>query len=119
MIPNDFNEFREPFVGGGSVFIAVKQLIKSNAIFKINDLNYDLYCFWTNVKDNSPELVKEITQVKKNATNGKGLFKFYMENSKELSDLERAVRFFVLNRITFSGTVDSGGYSQQAFERYD
>ena len=33
------------------------------------------------------------------------------------SDFERAVRFFILNRITFSGTVDSGGYSQSAFER--
>lgn len=28
----------------------------------------------------------------------------------------RAVDFFLLNRITFSGTVDSGGYSQKAFE---
>ena len=33
------------------------------------------------------------------------------------SDFERAVRFFILNRITFSGVVDSGGYSQSAFER--
>ena len=117
LIPNDFDEFREPFVGGGSVFVAVKQLIKSNAIFKINDLNYDLYCFWTHVKDNVSEIVKEITQVRKNATNGKELFRFYMKNDKELSDIEKAVRFFVLNRITFSGTVDSGGYSQQAFDR--
>jgi DNA adenine methylase len=30
--------------------------------------------------------------------------------------LERAVRFFVLNRITFSGLVEAGGYSQQAFD---
>lgn len=117
LIPSDFDEFREPFVGGGSVFIAVKQLIKSNAIFKINDLNHDLYCFWTNVKDNVSELIKEITQVKKSAANGKELFTFYMVNDKELSSLEKAVRFFVLNRITFSGTVDSGGYSQQAFDR--
>ncbi len=27
------------------------------------------------------------------------------------------MRFFILNRITFSGTVESGGYSQQAFEK--
>ena len=117
LITNDFSEFREPFVGGGSVFIAVKQRIKHNAIFKINDLNYDLYCFWIYVKNNVFELVEEISQIKKNTTDGRELFKFYTENNKQWSDFEKAVRFFVLNRITFSGTVDSGGYSQQAFER--
>jgi len=117
LITNDFSEFREPFVGGGSVFIAVKQRIKHNAIFKINDLNYDLYCFWIYVKNNVFELVEEISRIKKNTTDGRALFKFYTENDRQWTDFDRAVRFFVLNRITFSGTVDSGGYSQQAFER--
>jgi len=117
LITNDFSEFREPFVGGGSVFIAVKQCIKHNAIFKINDLNYDLYCFWIYVKNNVFDLVEEISRIKKNTTDGRALFKFYTENGRQWTDFERAVRFFVLNRITFSGTVDSGGYSQQAFER--
>lgn len=117
LIPNDFNEFREPFVGGGSVFIAVKQRLKNNALFKINDLNYDLYCFWIQIKENLPQLIERLNYIKKNVLNGKELFEFYMKNDKDLGDLERAVRFFVLNRITFSGTVDSGGYSQQAFEK--
>lgn len=117
LIQNDFSEFREPFVGGGSVFIATKQRIKHNAVFKINDLNYDLYCFWIYVKNNLFDLVEEISRIKKNTTDGRELFKFYTESNKQWSDFEKAVRFFVLNRITFSGTVDSGGYSQQAFER--
>jgi DNA adenine methylase len=37
-------------------------------------------------------------------------------NATSLTEFERAVRFFVLNRITFSGVVESGGYSQLAFE---
>ena len=37
-------------------------------------------------------------------------------NVDTLSDLDRAIRFFVLNRITFSGTVESGGYSEGAFQ---
>jgi DNA adenine methylase len=117
LIPKDFLEFREPFVGGGSVFLAVKQRIKSNAIFNINDLNYDLYCFWIYVKNNVFQLVEEISRIKKTCQNGRELFEFYTKSDKEWTDFERAVRFFVLNRITFSGTVDSGGYSQQAFER--
>jgi DNA adenine methylase len=31
--------------------------------------------------------------------------------------IDRAVRFFVLNRITFSGTIEAGGFSQSAFEK--
>ncbi|WP_334094121.1 DNA adenine methylase, partial [Helicobacter typhlonius] len=36
--------------------------------------------------------------------------------NENLDDFQRAVDFFVLNRITFSGVVDCGGYSQKAFE---
>ena len=46
IIPDDFSEFREPFVGGGSVFIDAKQNINPKAVYKINDLNFELYCFW-------------------------------------------------------------------------
>jgi DNA adenine methylase len=47
---------------------------------------------------------------------GRRLFEEF--SSQEGGDeFERAVRFFVLNRISFSGTTYSGGYSQQAFEK--
>ncbi len=115
LIP-DFKEFREPFVGGGSVFIAVKQKTRKNVLFKINDLNYNLYCFWKSSRDNLDEMVKIIKEIKKKYTDGRELFKSYNEFQCE-TEFDFAVRFFILNRITFSGTVDSGGYSQQAFEK--
>lgn len=117
LIPMNFREFREPFVGGGSIFMAVKQFIKHKANFKINDLNYDLYCFWRFAKKDVDKLIKQISLIKKTYKNGRELFKLYTKSEKKYTDFERAVRFFVLNRITFSGTVDSGGYSQQAFEK--
>jgi len=117
LIPNDFKEFREPFVGGGSVSIAVKQRTKHKAIFKINDLNFDLYCFWKYLKEDHQHLIERITQVKNSGCDGRELYKQLNTIDCTLNDFERAVRFFILNRITFSGTVDSGGYSQQAFEK--
>ncbi len=55
-------------------------------------------------------------QIKETELDGKALFERMREGSPAAtSDFTRAVRFFVMNRITFSGTVDSGGYSQQAF----
>jgi DNA adenine methylase len=48
--------------------------------------------------------------------NGQELFNDLVNVDVEtLTEFERAVRFFVLNRITFSGVVESGGYSQLAF----
>jgi len=59
IIPTNIKEFREPMVGGGSVSLVVKQLFP-NVKVKINDLNYDLICFWKTLRDNSNELIKEV-----------------------------------------------------------
>src|SRR5512138_45647 len=113
-IPEKFSEFREPFVGGGSVFIYVRQL-HPKIKFWINDLNYDLYCFWKYTQRDANLLADEIATIKENTTNGRRLFEKYQEVNTSISEFERAVRFFILNRITFSGTVDSGGYSEAAY----
>ncbi|MBH8562785.1 DNA adenine methylase [Nostoc sp. CENA67] len=114
---DNFSEFREPFVGGGSVFIYLKQKFPDLKIW-INDLNRELFLFWKLAQSDIAQLVKEIRQIKLNYTNGKILFtELTTVDVNTLTDLERAVRFFVLNRITFSGTVESGGYSQEAFKK--
>jgi DNA adenine methylase len=111
-----FTEYREPFIGGGSVFLAVKQNIKNINKFWINDINYDLYCFWKILKNKPDELYCAIIDIKNSWENGRDLYNYYMQDAN-YTEFERAVRFFVLNRITFSGTVDSGGYSEQAFKK--
>jgi len=117
-IPSNIGEYREPFVGGGSVFLAVKQLMSGSIKrYRINDLNFDLYCFWLYAKTEIESLAEEVEKIKQKYSNGKELFNYFTRPYIKLNNFERAVRFFVLNRITFSGTVDSGGYSQQAFER--
>ena len=124
-IPTKITEFREPFVGGGSVFFAVRSIFGNNIkSYWINDLNYDLYCFWKQARDNVSDLVDELTRIHITTKNGRTLFEeltkdrdLLCNNKNMLSEFERAVRFFVLNRITFSGVVDSGGYSQGAYEK--
>ncbi len=117
LIPKDYKEFREPFVGGGSVFLNSKQVINPDAKYVINDLNEDLACFWKIARDRNEELVNRVQEIRDKAIDGRKLHKYFVDNHENLTDFERAVRFFVLNRITFSGTVDSGGYSKQAFEK--
>jgi len=118
-VPKKFSEFREPFVGGGSVFIYLKQQFP-DVKMAINDLNPELYLFWHFAQSDLSKLVSEVRQMKENYQDGKLLFeKLARLDVNTLSDLERAVRFFVLNRITFSGTIESGGFSLEAFhERF-
>jgi DNA adenine methylase len=111
----EYAELREPFVGGGSVFISLKQK-DPEAQYWINDLNRDLYLFWHFAQVDLDALVEAVKEIKRDRVDGRALFNGYKDGWDELTDFERAVRFFVLNRITFSGTIDSGGYSEQSFK---
>lgn len=116
-LPESFSEFREPLVGGGSLFIYLKQEFPNLNIW-INDLNVELFLFWKFSQSHLHKLVEEIRCVKNNYKDGKFLFfELTSLDINKLSDFERAVRFFVLNRITFSGTVESGGFSEQSFQK--
>jgi DNA adenine methylase len=109
------HEFREPFVGGGSVFIAAKQRWPRDAIFRINDKNYDLYCFWKQLQIRGQEFIQSVLEYKDTWTDGQQLYNHLIDSNQTWDDFDRSIRFFILNRITFSGTVEAGGYSDEAF----
>ncbi|MBV6391376.1 MAG: hypothetical protein KPEEDBHJ_00584 [Anaerolineales bacterium] len=115
LIPKEFEEYREPFVGGASFFIYLKQKFPKIK-FWINDLNPELYCFWKTAQADSEKLAQEVARVKREKKNGQELFADLLRvDAARLTEFERGVRFFVLNRITFSGVVEAGGYSELAF----
>ena len=114
--PNDFKVYKEPFFGGGSVGIYIAQIMKNTKIYA-NDLNYELYCFWHSLKMHPNKLIEGIIELKNKFKIGKELYDFILyRRDFNLSTLERGIDFFILNRITFSGIVDSGGFSQKAYE---
>ncbi len=114
LVPN-FNEFREPFVGGGSVFINLKQQYPARK-FWINDLYFDLFKFWEMAQNQTDKLIEQIYSWRNNFNEGKELHRFLIDHKKDFDDLQIASAFFICNRITFSGTTESGGFSKQAFK---
>lgn len=97
------DEYREPFVGGGSVFIA-KEKVKMNWI---NDLDPDLIAFYKTIKNKKKceELITELLKIKVNRKTYDDFFK-----SKPNDDLARAKRFYFLNRCSFSGITKWNAY---------
>ncbi len=106
LLPKEFEEYREPFVGGGSFFIHLKQKQPKLKIW-IYQLNPELYYFWKYTQIDSEKLAQEVLKVKKARKDGQELFNELVNIKVDsLTEFERAVRFFVLNRITFSGVVE-------------
>ena len=115
LIP-DFGEFREPFVGGGSVFVYLKQRFPSKC-FWINDIYINLYHFWNECKENPNDLIESILEFRSKYPDGKELHRFLINNIDSFNSIKKAAAFFIFNRITFSGTTESGGFSNAAFHK--
>lgn len=114
LIPR-FEEFREPFVGGGSLYIYLKQKYPHKRYW-INDTYFELYRFWEMCRKDVDAIINQVWHWKNDFSDGMELYKFLKEHLVEFNCIEGASAFFILNRITFSGTTESGGYSEQAFK---
>ena len=111
---NNFIEFREPLCGGLSITINYA----NNIFCSASDLNYELYCFWNQLKKYPNEFIETIRYLKNNETNGRLLYnKIIARRKDKLTEFQRAIDFYIINRISFSGLADSGGYSQEAFDK--
>lgn len=119
MIPKYEGDFFEPFVGGGSVALYQAQLHPDKKIY-INDLNYNLCCFWRVLQKQSEVLVKDLHYVRAryeedDVEQGKKLLQ-NMKAFLEGNEYERAIAFFVLNKISFSGLTEHSSLSKQAYK---
>ena len=113
----EFKEYREPFLGGGSVYLTAVQE-RPECKFWVNDLYYDLYCFWEMARDDMPELVKGVTEMRDEYQGrGRELHNKLVGEIAGYSEMDKAKAFFAINRITFSGISLAGGYSQESFDK--
>lgn len=108
-------EYREPFLGGGSVLIS-ERVHNPLKFYWVNDIYNELMSFWICARDHNRELVDIVSKIKSEAEDGKTLHRRLVGSISSMGKLEKAAAFFVINRISFSGTTLSGGFSKSAFE---
>ena len=114
----NYDEFREPFLGGGSVAIYITKKYPYLDIW-VNDLYEPLVNFWQQLQMFGPDLKDKLVDIK--TTNNtpilaKELFLKAKEqvNDKDLPSIDRAVAFYVVNKCSFSGLTESSSFSAQA-----
>ena len=113
-----YDEFREPFLGGGSVAIYITKMVPSIDIW-VNDLYEPLVNFWQQLQMFGNDLTNALKQLKINCDTvdkSKQLFLVSKEkiNDQDVSNFDRAVAFYVVNKCSFSGLTESSSFSQQA-----
>ena len=116
----NYDEFREPFLGGGSVAIYVTKMFPLIDIW-VNDLYEPLVNFWQQLQMFGYDLRSELTDLKK-ANNTPDLAReLFLQskvkiNDQNVSNFDRAVAFYVVNKCSFSGLTESSSFSAQASE---
>ena len=114
----DFVEFREPFLGGGSVAIHIAKKYPNIKIW-VNDLYEPLINFWKTLQDDGYKMYKRLQELKSrypDQGSARGLFLEAKEivNDDSVSPLYRACAFYVINKCSFSGLTESSSFSRQA-----
>ena len=114
----DYEEFREPFIGGGSVAIYVAKKYPDLNIW-VNDLYEPLVNFWQNLQMFGVELKDQLLDYKSTHNDPESARELF-NNAKDIlnqtnqSSLDRAVAFYIVNKCSFSGLTESSSFSPQA-----
>jgi DNA adenine methylase len=106
-IPKSFNNYFEPFLGGGALFFELYNLgiLKGKKVY-LSDINEELINAYKVIRDYPNELIKLLKEFK--AKHNK---EFYYqireldrnENYKNLDTITKAARFIYLNKTCFNG----------------
>ncbi len=97
-IPSEFNNYYEPFLGGGSVFFYLKSRGKIKNKAFLSDSNADLINTYDTLKTKPKELFKLLK------THFDSEDEYYKMRSTEFTDpIQKAAQFLYLNKTSFNG----------------
>ena len=123
-----YKEYREPFLGGGSVALEVSKRYRHLDIW-VNDLYEPLYNFWKELQHDGKRLQDILTELKHRHPEPVSAKKLFLDSKEYLTSpgttesfppytesVWRAVAFYVVNKCSFSGLSESSSFSKQASE---
>ena len=114
----NYDEFREPFLGGGSVAIHVTKKYPTLDIW-VNDLYEPLVNFWQQLQMFGYDLKSELVDLKTSHNTPELARELFTKSKGQINDesetnFNRAVAFYIVNKCSFSGLTESSSFSEQA-----
>jgi DNA adenine methylase len=114
----NYEEFREPFLGGGSVAIHITKKYPTLKIW-VNDLYEPLVNFWQQLQmfgNEMKDILVDLKSTHNTPDKARTLFSDskIVVNNLHQSNLERASAFYIVNKCSFSGLTEISSFSQQA-----
>lgn len=115
-MPREYNNYFEPFIGGGAVFFELK---KENS--HINDYNPELTNLYEVIKTKPEALIKDLSKHENSSEYYYAMRELDRKpNFKRMSKVKRASRFIYLNKTGFNGLyrVNQKGQNNVPYGRY-
>lgn len=109
-----FKNLVSPFFGGGSFEFYIQNKYKLKIL--ANDKFTPLYNFWSNCKDRKKELCEELYK-NINKVDKDSFILLRKEIMDEENSFEQSIKYFIINRCSFSGSTLSGGFSLEASKK--
>lgn len=101
LMPDNYNRYFEPFIGGGALFFDL-----APKIAYINDFNSELINCYQQIRDNPKELIDLLTRHQANNSKDYYLNLRSVDRDNrinEMSPMERAARIMYMLRVDFNG----------------
>ncbi len=116
-LPFRFENYFEPFLGGGALFFKLCQLGKIKKAY-LNDCNADLITAYRTIKEAPSELIEELQSGK--YANDKTTF-LSVRSWAPTDPIEKTARFIYLNKTAFNGLyrVNASGKFNVPFGKYE
>ena len=116
--PKEVSDYREPFIGGGSVAIEFTKRYPGVPVW-VNDLYGPLYNFWHNLQRNADIFHDDLLDLKKEYNTPEKAKVLFLEQKDVLDDEEatsydKGIAFYILNKCSFSGLTAASSFSPQA-----
>ena len=117
-LPENITEYREPFLGGGSMAIEMTKRYPNLPIW-VNDLYKPLYNFWLVLRDDGDYLYDQLIQLKQRHPDQGSARQLFLDAKEKVNELDigykdKAVAFYIINKCSFSGLTESSSFSPQA-----
>ena len=117
-LPENITEYREPFLGGGSMAIEMTKRYPDLPIW-VNDLYKPLYNFWLVLRDDGDYLYDQLIQLKQRHPDQGSARQLFLDAKEKVNELDigykdKAVAFYIIIKCSFSGLSESSSFSKQA-----